>query len=97
MESVEIVWRSRGSSAPGVGEARAVPGTPLFASWAAHVGEVALPRDDIESLCYSLAYCAQGTLPWSHLPNDHAASLKRQMLTDGCSILTDRGREGRRE
>ena len=64
-------------------------GTPLFASVAGHAGEPMRPVHDVESLVYCLAYLASGTLPWERKPPRRAESLKRRMLTDGCSTLTD--------
>lgn len=43
-----------------------VDGTPLFASRAAHLGERwTRPEDDLESLCFCLAYLSGTTLPWA--------------------------------
>lgn len=64
-------------------------GTPLFASIAAHERQPTRPVHDIESLVYCLAYLAAGSLPWERKPAARAASIKRRMLTDGCSTLVD--------
>ena len=64
-------------------------GTPLFASVAAHEGLPTRGVHDVEALVYMLAYLASGTLPWERKPPRRAESLKRRMLTDGCSTLTD--------
>ena len=62
-------------------EPNAVPlGTPLFASAAAHAGRVTRPVDDIESLCYCLAWLAQGRLPWER---GGADAMKTSMLNTG--------------
>ena len=55
-------------------------GTPLFASVAAHAGRPTTPMDDIESLCYCLAFLAAGSLPWERRPPERAAALKLGML-----------------
>ncbi|KAI1784113.1 kinase-like domain-containing protein [Ganoderma leucocontextum] len=39
-------------------------GTVPFCSLRALAGEAALPRDDLESLAYTVAYLLRGTLPW---------------------------------
>ena len=43
-------------------------GTPLFASAAAHRGQRRRcePADDLEALCFILAYLGSGALPWEH-------------------------------
>ena len=64
-------------------------GTPLFASVAAHEGQPTVAADDVESLWYSLAYLAQGTLPWLWEPPDVVASIKRRMMADECATVTD--------
>ena len=47
----------------------------------------AYASDDIESLCYCLAYLALGGLPWESKPEDHVVRTKRSMLTGGCDVL----------
>jgi len=64
-------------------------GTPLFASLAAQEGMPTTPADDLESLWYTLAYLAHGTLPWQWEEPSMAARIKRSMFTDECSIASD--------
>ncbi|OHT07710.1 hypothetical protein TRFO_23975 [Tritrichomonas foetus] len=42
-------------------------GTASFASLAAHKGEPIMPKDDIESLVYTLIFLLNGKLPWSDI------------------------------
>lgn len=56
-------------------------GTALFASVRADGGKRPMyPVDDLESLVYTLAYLAAGTLPWEGQPDTIACSMKRQLL-----------------
>lgn len=75
------------------GESR---GTPLFASASAHAGRPTLPIDDVESLCYCLAFLATGSLPWERRPPSRAAALKRRLLAptdlDGAASTHSRAR-----
>ena len=59
-------------------------GTPLFASAAAHVGARTSAADDVESLCYTLAFLAAGRLPWQQrTPPARVAEAKRRLLAGG--------------
>jgi serine/threonine protein kinase len=51
-------------------------GSMAFASRNAHSLIQLSRRDDLESLCYSLAYCIKGTLPWLGLDIEHNAVKK---------------------
>jgi len=68
----------------------ALIGTPSFASLAAHSHQRAMrPIDDVESLVFTLAYLATGSLPWQGLLDMDVAYMKHQMMTDDCWLLTD--------
>jgi serine/threonine protein kinase len=55
-------------------------GTPAFASVAAHEGRPPMPKDDIESLMYTLIYLLKGELPW--MTNDD----RDRIFSIKCSI-----------
>jgi len=58
-------------------------GTLLFASVGADEGSRPMrPADDIESLFYTLAFLAAGSLPWKGKPEAVAVPMKRQMLAN---------------
>ena len=62
-------------------------GTPLFASVAAHDASPTAPVDDLESLVFTLAFLASGSLPWDQRRPEKAASMKRRLHSDGCEVL----------
>jgi serine/threonine protein kinase len=65
-------------------------GTPSFASLAGHHHRRPMrPVDDLESLMYTLAYLAAGSLPWQGLPDSQVASMKHRVLVEGPWILSD--------
>lgn len=66
-------------------------GTPLFASLAAQEGRATTPADDLESLWYTLAFLAHGTLPWQWEEPEQSANIKREMFADECSIASTKG------
>ena len=54
-------------------------GTAIFAPIAAHNGEKQFPRDDLESMVYTILYLMNGKLPWNDIQtNDKAA--RREMI-----------------
>lgn len=53
-------------------------GTTRYASLHAHLGRTAMPRDDLESLAYSLVFLAKGELPWQGVGGDEDS--KRQQV-----------------
>ena len=70
--------------------ADALIGTPMFASLAAHYHRRAMrPVDDIESLVYMLSYLAAGDLPWQGQPDERAAVMKKELMTNGCGMLIE--------
>ena len=67
-------------------------GSLLFASLAADESRATRPSDDVESLLYTLAYLAAGSLPWQGEDADAVASAKRELLVEGVgavAALTD--------
>mmetsp|Transcript_81334 Transcript_81334/g.141808 ORF Transcript_81334/g.141808 Transcript_81334/m.141808 type:complete len:217 (-) Transcript_81334:427-1077(-) len=62
-------------------------GSLLFASRAQHRGSATLPEDDMESLCYCLAYLLTGKLPWSsagyQFETEVVATKKEEMVGVG--------------
>jgi serine/threonine protein kinase len=58
-------------------------GTPAFASVAAHKGQLLRPKDDIESLIYTLVYLLKGELPWlTNDDRDRIFSIKSSIQAD---------------
>lgn len=55
-------------------------GTLLFASRTAHRGMPTMPEDDVESLCYCLAYLLTGKLPWSGAEDEMAVVAEKDMV-----------------
>lgn len=73
-------------------------GTGLYASIQAHERTPARPVHDLESLVYMLAFWASGGLPWQHAaqhtayqfePTSLVASIKREVMFDGCDGLSE--------
>ena len=54
-------------------EGNSLVGTASYASINGHKGKELCKRDDLESLCYVLAYLSCGELPWQV----HVAGLRR--------------------
>ena len=63
-------------------------GTRLFASLVIHAARAARPRpcDDLESLCYCLAFLGSGGLPWERCEScEEVAELKAAVTAEGLS------------
>ena len=74
------------------------PGTPAYASVRLQEGEAGLARevDDLESLVYTLAFLAAGSLPWEDATPEEAARWKRSLLEDGWTATLAGTREAAR-
>lgn len=72
------------------GPLQRVPGTTRFASSSLHRGEGGSPRDDIESLLYTLVFLYRGTLPWTRScqgSDYYYSTLKRNSQREYCEGL----------
>ena len=65
-------------------------GTPLFASINSHYKEELSYRDDLESLCYVIAFLLNGNLPWSLADHrDHLAVARTKSTTTNSELFGD--------
>lgn len=69
-------------------------GTLLFASRANHRKRSTLPEDDVESLCYCLAFLLTGKLPWSAAEDENAAVVGKETLADKAMDFSHHFSEG---
>ncbi|OHS94507.1 Casein kinase I hhp1 [Tritrichomonas foetus] len=61
-------------------------GTMRYASHAAHHGYEMLPKDDLESLFYTLIYLIKGKLPWSGISNKNKDLKRESIYVVKCSV-----------